>query len=297
MIFNLGSINIDHIYNVPHFPAPGETLLSDSYSKGLGGKGANQSIAVSRAGGRVAHIGAIGDDALWTREILADAGADVSGIAVLESATGHAIINVDETGENCIVLFAGANVLVSEGQISTALASARAGDWFLLQNEVNNGPFAAKLARAKGLKVAYVAAPFNAEKVQAMLPFVDLLSVNEGEAAMVCAALGVSEDEIPVEKLLITRGGEGITYRDGANRFTQFVFKVEPVDTTGAGDTFMGYFMAGLDGGKAPQEALRMAAAAAALMVTKKGTAEAIPLMDEVAGFIRSSPPKSPSPG
>ncbi len=293
MIYNLGSINIDHIYRVPHFPAPGETLLSDSYSKGLGGKGANQSIAIVRAGGQVVHIGAIGDDTLWTRDMLADAGVDVSGIAVLESATGHAIINVDAKGENNIILFDGANVLVSEGQISAALVSAKAGDWLLLQNEVNNGPFAAKLARAKGLKVAYVAAPFEATKVKDMLPFVDLLSVNEGEAAMVCEALGVFEDEIPVEKLLITRGSGRIAYRDGANRYTQPVFKVEPVDTTGAGDTFMGYFLAQLDAGKAPQEALRMAAAAAALKVTKKGTAEAIPLMEDVAGFIRSSPPKS----
>jgi len=292
VIFNLGSINIDHIYRVPHFPAPGETLSSDSYFKGLGGKGANQSIAIARAGGQVSHIGAIGEDALWTRDILAEAGADVSGIAVLETATGHAIINVDKSGENNIVLYHGANVLVSEGQISAALAEAKAGDWFLLQNEVNNGPFGAKLARAKGLKVAYVAAPFDAEKVQEMLPIVDLLSVNEGEAAMVCAVLGVSEDEIPVEKLLITRGSAGISFRDGASRFRQAAFEVEAVDTTGAGDTFMGYFMAELDAGKSPQEALRMAAAAA-LKVTKKGTAEAIPLMEDVAGFIRSSPPKS----
>ena len=293
MIFNLGSINIDHIYRVPHFPAPGETLLSDSYSKGLGGKGANQSVAIARAGGQVVHIGAIGNDALWTRDILVSSGVDTSGIEVLESATGHAIINVDPSGENCIVLFDGANVLVSEGQISAALTGAKAGDWLLLQNEVNDGPFAAKLARAKGLKVAYVAAPFDAAKVQNMLPFVDLLSVNEGEAAMVCEALGVSEDEIPVEKLLVTRGSDSITYREGPHRYTQPVFEVEPVDTTGAGDTFMGYFMAQLDAGKVPQEALRMAAAAAAVKVTKKGTAEAIPLMEDVAGFIRSSPPKS----
>ena len=293
MIYNLGSINIDHIYRVPHFPAPGETLLSDSYSKGLGGKGANQSIAIARAGGQVVHIGAIGDDALWTRDMLAKAGVNISAIADLKTPTGHAIINVDKTGENCIVLCEGANILLSEGHISAALAQAKAGDWLLLQNEVNNGPFAAKLARAKGLKVAYVAAPFDAGKVQEILPFTDLLSVNEGEAASVCEALGVSEDEIPVEKLLITRGSAGISYRDGASCFTQAAFAVEAVDTTGAGDTFMGYFIAQLDGGKSPQEALRMAAAAAALKVTKKGTAEAIPLKEDVAGFIRSSPPKS----
>lgn len=293
MIFNLGSINVDYFYRVPHFPAPGETLLSESYFKGLGGKGANQSIAIARAGGQVAHIGAIGEDALWARDILEDAGVDVAKIAVLETPTGHAIINVDDKGENCIVLFAGANIQVSEGQISAALALAKAGDWLLLQNEVSNGVFAAKLARAKGLKIAYVAAPFAASTVQEMLPHVDFLSVNAGEAAQVCAALGVSEDEIPAEKLLITRGADGITYRDGGHSYTQPVFPVTPVDTTGAGDTFTGYFLAELDAGKAPQEALRIAAAAAAIQITRVGTSEAIPLMAEVTGFIRSSLPKS----
>jgi len=293
MIFNLGSINIDHVYRVPHFPKPGETLLSDSYIKGLGGKGANQSIAIARAGGQVAHIGAIGEDALWARDILAEAGVGVAEIAVLDSPTGHAIINVDNSRENCITLFAGANIQVSEGQISAALAAAKPGDWLLLQNEVNSGVFAAKLARAKGLKVAYVAAPFEARKVREMLPYVDLLSVNQGEAAEVCAALGVSEDEIPVEKLLVTRGGEGISYRDGGHSFTQPVFPVTPADTTGAGDTFTGYFLAELDAGKAPQEALRMAAAAAAIQITRIGASAAIPLREEVSGFIRSSPPKS----
>ncbi len=297
MIFNLGSINIDHIYNVPHLPAPGETLISDMYFKTLGGKGANQSIAIARAGGCVAHIGAIGQDALWARDMLAEAGVDTSAITVLDSPTGHAIINVDRRGENCIVLFEGANILVSEGQISAALAAAKAGDWLLLQNEVNNGVFAAKLAQAKGLNVAYVAAPFDAAKVQAMLPHVDLLSVNEGEALMVCQALGVSEDEVPVNSLLVTRGQGSISYRDGPSRYTQPVFAVDAVDTTGAGDTFMGYFIAGLDAGKAPQQALRVAAAAAALKVTKKGTAVAIPLMEGVTSFIRSYPPKSFSPG
>ena len=289
MIYNLGSINIDHVYSVPHFPAPGETLLSNSYFKGLGGKGANQSIAIARAGGQVAHIGAIGDDALWARDKLAAAGVDVSGITVLESPTGHAIINVGPSGENNIALFEGANVRVVERQISAALAKASPGDWLLLQNEVNNGAYAARLAQDMGLKVAYVAAPFDAEKLREILPFVDLLSANAGEAMMACQALGLPEDDIPVESLLITRGGQGSSYRDGATRYNQPAFEVVPVDTTGAGDTFMGYFIAQLDGDKTPQEALRMAAAAAALKVKKKGTAQAIPLLEDVLSFLRKT--------
>ena len=124
-----------------------------------------------------------------------------------------------------------------------------------------------------------------------MLPFVDLLSVNAGEALMVCEALGVSADEIPVEKLLVSRGQGDISYRDGPNRYAQSVFEVEAVDTTGAGDTLMGYFLAQLSAGKAPQEALRVAAAAAALKVTKNGTAEGIPTLEDTLVFLRAAHP------
>ena len=178
---------------------------------------------------------------------------------------------------------------VVERQISAALAKASPGDWLLLQNEVNNGAYAARLAQDMGLKVAYVAAPFDAEKLREILPFVDLLSANEGETMMACQALGLPEDDIPVESLLITRGGQGSSYRDGDQRYFQPIFPVEPVDTTGAGDTFIGYFIAQLDVGKTPQQALRMAAAAAALKVTKKGTAQAIPLLEDVISFIKTA--------
>lgn len=108
-IFNLGSVNIDHVYRVPHLPLPGETLASTSFRSGLGGKGANQSIAIARAGGQVHHIGAIGTDGGWLAEQMAAAGVDTQHLAVVDVPTGNAIINVDDAAENSIVLYAGAN--------------------------------------------------------------------------------------------------------------------------------------------------------------------------------------------
>ncbi|MCF6303920.1 MAG: ribokinase [Rhodobacteraceae bacterium] len=280
MIFNLGSINIDMVYQVPHFPAPGETLHSKDFTKGLGGKGANMSIAIAKAGGAVKHIGAVGKDGVWLRELLGEAGVDTGFVEVLDMPTGHAVINVDDAGENTIVLYSGANMALQKSRIKAALAGASAGDWLLLQNETSLGVFAAKIAREKHMKIAYAAAPFEASAIAELIDKVDLIAVNEVEAA----ALSTMADG--VEKLLITKGAKGIRYRDSGAEYTQDVFKVKPVDTTGAGDTYLGYFLAGIDMGMAPQTALRRAAAASSLQITRLGAAAAIPELAEVKAFL-----------
>ena len=123
-IFNLGSINIDHVYRVPHLPAPGETIAATECHTGLGGKGANQSIAIARAGGTVRHIGMIGSDGDWAKQSLQHSGVDVSDVTATGAATGHAIIHVDRDAENTIVLFQGANIELTKTAIETALRSA-----------------------------------------------------------------------------------------------------------------------------------------------------------------------------
>ncbi|MHA1127427.1 MAG: ribokinase [Alphaproteobacteria bacterium] len=285
-IYNLGSVNIDHFYRVPHLPAGGETLASSDFSSGLGGKGANQSIAVARAGGQVFHIGAIGDDGGWTRTALADAGVDTRHVLTVEVPTGHAIIYVDDAAENVIVLASSANLALTEAQVDAALDGAGADDWLLLQNETNLGIYAAKTAKAKGMLVAYSAAPFDADIAREMLPYTDLLAVNEVEATQLSNALGVAAADLPVAQVLITRGAEGASLQTGANRIDVDAFKVTPVDTTGAGDTFLGYFMAAIDQGQPAKDALTLAAAASALQVMKMGAATAIPKADEVAGLL-----------
>ena len=285
-VYNLGSVNIDHVYRVPHLPEPGETLASTSFSSGLGGKGANQSIAVARAGGQVFHIGAIGVDGGWLADLMADAGVDTRFLSVIDVPTGHAIINVDDAAENVIVLYTGANRALTEAMVNEALSGAGSGDWLLLQNETNLGVYAAKAAKAKGMRVAYAAAPFDADAAAAMLPVTDLLAVNDVEAAQLSEALGVDAADLPVPQVLITRGADGATLQSGADEISVDAFKVDPVDTTGAGDTFLGYFLAALDLGRSAKDALTFASAASAIQVTKMGAAVAIPRADEVEAFL-----------
>ncbi|GGH55300.1 ribokinase [Frigidibacter albus] len=291
MIYNLGSINIDHVYRVPHLPAPGETLAATHYTVGLGGKGANQSVAAARAGARVLHIGAVGAEGVWARDRIAGYGVDVAQIAVLPVPTGHAIITVDPEAENSIVIFSGANQALDLAAVQAALAAIGPADTLLVQNETAHAPAAAALARGRGARVICSAAPFDLATVRAMLPHTSILVLNAVEADQLCAALGCSLDQVPVPELLVTRGKDGAKWMSNATgaRAAVAALKVQAVDTTGAGDTFAGYFAAALDAGQTPAQALTLAAAAAALKVTKAGTADAIPALAEVTEFLSSA--------
>ena len=287
-VWTLGSINIDHFYRLPHLPLLGETLPATAYDVGLGGKGANQSVAVARAGVTVKHIGMIGPDSRWVRDRLSGFGVDIGHVGACERATGHAIINVDLAGENTIVTFAGANYEQSLDNLESALDNAAAGDVFMFQNEVSLKREAAQAARAKGLFVVYSAAPFKPDVAADLLPFVDLLVLNEVEAGQLSATLGQPVEAFAVPNILITHGAKGATWREQATGSETFVaaFKVEPVDTAGAGDCFIGYVVAGLDEGLDRAAALRLGAAAAAIKVTRRGTADAIPDRAEVDAFL-----------
>lgn len=282
MLLNLGSINVDHVYRVPHLPAPGETLEALAYAVGLGGKGANQSVAAARAGARVRHIGAVGPEGLWAREAMAGHGVDVTHVAVGAEPTGHAIINVDPAGENAIVIYPGANRTLSESAVAAALGDAGPGDTLLLQNETSAQVEAARLARARGLRVICSAAPFDVAAVRAVLPYASLLVMNEGEAAALRAALGAVEVE-----MIVTLGARGAVWLSpGADPLEVAAVPVTPVDTVGAGDCFTGNLAAALDAGLPRPQAMRRAAAAAALQVTRPGAAEAMPLAAEVTALL-----------
>ena len=286
-IYNLGSINADHFYAVPHLPGPGETLAAMSLSTGLGGKGANQSVAAAKAGADVVHVGAVGPDGAWALDRLAQYGVGTSHIAQIDIATGHANICVDPGGENQIILYTGANRAMSEVQLAI-LDNAGPGDWLMLQNETNLQVQAAERARAKGAKVAYSAAPFDVEAVTAVLRHTDLLLLNAVEARQLAHALGVAVSDLPVPQVVVTKGADGAEWHDLQTGETIAIpaHSVAPVDTTGAGDTFAGYLVAGLSQGMEPESALRFASAAAALKVTRAGTADAIPLRTEVDAFL-----------
>ncbi|KGJ05569.1 ribokinase [Paracoccus halophilus] len=286
-IYNLGSINIDHVYRLAALPRAGETLGSLDLRLGLGGKGANQSVAAARAGADVVHLGAMGTGDDWVLARLAAAGVDTRAIARLpEVATGHAIILVDPGGENSIILHGGANRALPENLLTQELAAIGPGAILLLQNETSLQPEAAAQAKAAGARVIYSAAPFEIAPLRAVLPHISILAVNEIEARDTFAAFG---EDLPIDGMLITRGAAGAEYRDlrGGPARLQPAFQVRAEDTTGAGDCFAGWFAAGLSRGEDIATALRHAAAAAALQVTRKGAGDAMPGRDEVMTFLK----------
>ncbi|MBT9246819.1 ribokinase [Gemmobacter fulvus] len=284
-IYNLGSINIDHVYHVPHLPLPGETLSAEGYTMGLGGKGANQSVAAARAGAVCFHIGALGPGSDWVLADMTGYGVDLRHVTRGDVPTGHAIIYVDPAAENNIVLFPGANRSLTAAMIDAALAEAGPQDTLMMQNETAMQAEAARIAAAKGMRVIYSAAPFDIAAVRAVLPHVSLLVMNEVEAAQLRAA----EGQLPPMDVIITKGAEGAEWISAATE-PLFVpaFKVTPVDTTGAGDTFIGTLAAGLDLGLDRAAAMRRASATSAVQVTRAGAAQAIPAASEVDDFLRA---------
>lgn len=287
-VYNLGSINIDYVLRVPHLPAPGETIAATGSHAGLGGKGANHSVAAARAGARAVHLGAVGEDGGPWLGALERAGVETGHVARLNGPTGRADIRVDVAGENSIVLQGGANLAVPEDAVAAVLREAASDDLLMVQNETNGQIAAARAAREQGMRVVYSAAPFDADVAAQVMPFASVLIVNAVEAAQLAAALGraVGPEDVPV--LVVTKGGEGAVWQDlrAGSEIAVAPPKVTPVDTTGAGDTFSGYLAAGLDAGMDPDAATRRAVAAAALSVTRPGAAEAIPMGAEVDALL-----------
>lgn len=287
VILNFGSINIDNVYRVAHMPQPGETIAAKGFDRVLGGKGINQTVASARAGGQVFHVGHVGDDT-WIMDQLSQVGVAVDYIDAGDAPTGHAIIYVDDDGENQIVIWAGANAAFDRTRVGTVLAKfADQSIWVVLQNEINLSVEIAQMAKAAGHKVCYSAAPFDADHARAILPYVDLLALNETELSDLSRALDQEISDLGVGMVLVTLGAKGAELHRGGQVTHQSSFAVTPVDTTGAGDTFLGSFIARFDAGDAAEVALEYAAAAAALQVTGTGAAQSIPDRLDVVAFIK----------
>ena len=283
-ILNFGSLNIDLVYQVEHIARPGETIASSTHQVFAGGKGANQSAALARAGALVFHAGQVGPEGQWLVDKLAGLGVDVQHIRVGDVPTGHAIIQVDRHGQNSIVLFAGANAQIDRGAIDTALSHFDQGDILLLQNEINDITYIITSASERGLMICLNPAPFGPEVCAYPLKLVDLLIVNETEAiglagASTLAALAV---RCPHAQIALTLGAAGAQYCSPTEEFRLPAPQVEAVDTTGAGDTFIGYFLQGLTADMTAREAMTRAMQAAALCVTRPGAMDSIPTADEV---------------
>lgn len=282
-ILNIGSLNIDLVYRVPHIVRGGETIGSTSFQTFAGGKGANQSVALARAGAVVQHAGRVGRDGRWLVDKLAQAGVETSTIVIDDAApTGHAIIQVDDVGENAIVLLPGANHRVTPEQVEHALAGF-AGDVVLLQNEINDGDRVMRGAAAHGKRIAFNPAPMSAAVRSYPLELVDTLIVNETEACdlasagEVTSAIETLRRKWPAMRIIVTRGARGAVFVDQNQRIDLPAARVDVVDTTAAGDTFIGYFLAAEADGLDARGALAMAIRAAGLCVTRPGAMDAIP--------------------
>ncbi|MBQ6679487.1 MAG: ribokinase [Lachnospiraceae bacterium] len=287
-VLNYGSLNIDLVYTVPHIVRPGETLTSLNYARFPGGKGLNQSIALKRAGAETCHAGSIGEDGRFLAELLQADGVDVSRVAVLDAPTGHALIQVEEGGQNCIVLFPGTNRMNAAQAPDALLNGFGAGDFLLLQNEVDGNAAVMEEAKKRGMKIALNPSPMDEDALRLPLSLVDLFLVNEVEGADLTGEeapekiLDAMAEKYPDAAVVLTLGSRGSMYADGKVRLSQPIFPCEVVDTTAAGDTFTGYVLNGLLAGEAPEVFMRRATMASSIAVSRAGAAPSIPYRKEV---------------
>lgn len=285
-----GSANIDFVYHMPHFVKPGETLGCEKRDQNAGGKGANQSCALSHAGAKVYFAGNIGADGAFLRENLNRHGVDTSLLRTVDTPTGHAIIQVEESGENCIILYGGANQCVDEAQIEAVLSFFAPGDLLVLQNEVNGIDLLIRSAKEKGMQVALNPSPIAENILSLPLETVDYLFVNETEGE---AISGVSKEDpkgilaalcekYPATEVILTLGSKGAVCGCGGAVYASAAVSSVVVDTTAAGDTFTGYYLTLRAEGESVRTAMDCANLAASVTVSRKGASDSIPWRREL---------------
>ena len=289
-ILNLGSLNIDKIYRVEHFVEPKETIKAAAYEELCGGKGLNQSIALAKAGAEVYHAGCIGQDGGMLVNILEEYGVKTDYLRHSTKPSGHAVIQVNGEGQNNIIICGGSNDDVTEAYIEEVLADFSREDMILLQNEISNVDFAIRKAHERGMKIVVNPSPVNKALETYGLESVDYFILNEVEGKYLSGKESDRPEDImeglkekfPQAAFVLTLGENGAYYFDAKSCVYQKSYDVEAVDTTGAGDTFSGYFLAGLVQGRGIEENLRSASMAAALAVSRHGAAPSIPALQEV---------------
>mgnify|MGYP002742850890 FL=1 len=295
-VLSFGSLNFDHVYQMDHFVMPKETTSSLSYSRGFGGKGLNQSIALAKSGLDVYHAGRVGFDGQPFIDYLQEYGVKVDYLKKdEETATGHAIIQVSHS-ENCIILYGGANQLIDEAQIDEVLTHFEQGDLLLIQNEISSLTYLITKAHEKGLRIAFNTAPMDEKIFGYPLDLIDIFVVNEVEGK---GLANVSSDQVedviaglqkayPSKEIILTVGSQGSYYISGDMVIHQDAYRVEAVDTTAAGDTFTGFYLASILRGEEVNTALRIAAKASSITVTKEGAAKSIPTLEQVVENMKN---------
>lgn len=293
-VLNFGSLNIDYVYKVHHIVRKGETILSKSLEIYPGGKGLNQSVALGRAGALVYHAGLIGEDGRFLIDVLNEAAVNTNFVSVSKDGkTGHAIIQNEKGGDNCIVLYGGTNQSVTQKQIVETLKAFGAGDILLLQNEISELSFLIKAAHAHGMKIYLNPSPVDDTLKKCPLELIDCFILNKIEAQQLSDLNEDDESVIlarlikkyPKARFVMTLGECGSIYSDGRETIRQGIYRTEIVDTTAAGDTFTGYFIAGEITGFPVKKSLDIAAQASSIAVSLSGASVSIPKREEIISY------------
>ena len=292
-IFNFGSLNLDHVYRVSHLVKPGETLASHDYQMFVGGKGLNQSIALARAGANVSHVGCIGKDGDVLRQTLEENGVNPSFVERVDGPSGHAIIEVDSKGENSILLYGGANQKNNADSISRVFEHISEGDILLMQNEINGIAEIIEQGSRMKCQIFFNPAPMSTEVMNYPLQNVDCFILNQSEAE---AIVGYGEPnemlkrlrkQFPHSKIVLTLGPRGAIYQDAKQQIFIDAIPTEALDTTGAGDTFIGYFLAEVCRDNNIHGTLELACTAASHCIKKAGAADSIPYRADLQRVLK----------
>ena len=293
-VLNIGSMNLDHVYTVDHIVEPGETQSSTQLQLFLGGKGMNQSVALAKAGVEVYQGGMIGEDGGVFLDACQEYGIHADYIRTVDARTGHAIIQIDKNAQNCILLYGGANQALTEAYVDEVISQFDSGDILLLQNEVNLLPYIVDRGYAQGMKIVLNPSPFD-DKLKAVdMTKISLFLLNEIEGYQLTgcrepdAIIDSIRERFPHAAVVLTLGSDGAVYADQSCKHFQPIFPVKAVDTTAAGDTFTGYFIAGLAQGMEIPDILRMSAKASSIAVSRAGAVPSIPYRNEVIASLEA---------
>ena len=293
-VLNIGSLNIDYVYTVDHIILPGETEATGSRNTFLGGKGMNQSCALAKAGVEVYHGGPIGQDGTMFLDACKEYGVHDEFIKIVDGPSGHTVIQIDKNAQNSILLFGGANQKMTKEFIDEVLSHFGSEDILLLQNEVNLLPYIVDKAYEKGMQIALNPSPFN-EKLDAVdMKKISIFLLNEVEGFQLTgeketeAIIAKLRELFPHARIMLTLGKDGAVYADKDQKHFQPIFKVQAVDTTAAGDTFTGFFLAGLCEGLPIPQVLKMSAKASSIAVTREGAVPSIPYRAEVLEALQA---------
>ncbi len=286
----MGSLNYDYIYSMDHIVKPGETTASAGMDIVCGGKGLNQSIALAKAGLRVWHAGVLGEDGELLRKTAEEYGVCCDYLSKAQGKCGHAVIQLEKSGQNSIVLYGGSNQKFTEGYVDEVLAHFGEGDQLLLQNEINQMPYIIQRASERGMRIIFNPAPFAPEVLTYNLDKISLFILNEVEGEQMTGSMEPEQilhrmkERFPDAEIILTLGEKGSVYACAGRVVRQTAVAVEVVDTTAAGDTFTGYFLAARAKAYSVEESLQIASQASSAAVGRRGAVPSIPLWNEIAG-------------